>query len=54
MSFANIIFGVLGGLAVTLLVTYLWPPNRNRHIGALVGALLGFATAYLLMTQVEF
>lgn len=53
MSIANIILGGLGGLLVTVLVTSLWPRNRNRHVGAMVGALLGFVVAYFLMTRVE-
>ncbi|MFZ5817321.1 MAG: hypothetical protein ACOY93_18820 [Bacillota bacterium] len=53
MSIANIILGAVAGLVVTLLVTYLWPPKRNRHVGAIVGALIGFAVAALLMTQVD-
>ena len=53
MSTANIIVGGLGGLVVTVLVTYLWPRDKNRHAGAIVGALLGFVVAYVLMTRVE-
>lgn len=53
MNIANIIIGGLGGLVITMLVTYLWPKNRNRHLGAIVGALLGFAVAAFLITQVE-
>lgn len=53
MGIANIIIGAFGGLVVTLLTAYLWPAKRNRHMGAITGALLGFAVAYLLMTQVK-
>lgn len=53
MSIGSIIVGALAGLVVTLLVTYLWPAGKNRHLGAVTGALLGFGIAYLVMTQVK-
>lgn len=53
MSIGSIIVGALAGLVVTVLVTYLWPRGKNRHLGAIVGALLGFAIAYLVMTRVQ-
>jgi len=53
MTTGSIIVGALGGLIVTVLVVYLWPRGRNRHVGAVVAALLGFVVAALLMTQVQ-
>jgi hypothetical protein len=53
MSIGSIIVGALAGLIVTVLVTYLWPKGKNRHLGAITGALLGFGLAYLVMTQVQ-
>ncbi len=53
MSAGSIILGALGGLVITVLVMYLWPRSRNRHLGAMVAALLGFAVALVVMTQIE-
>lgn len=53
IGIGSIIVGAVAGLVVTVLVTYLWPKGKNRHLGALVGALLGFGLAYLIMTRVE-
>lgn len=53
MSIGSIIVGALAGLIVTVLITYLWPQGKNRHLGAVTGALVGFAVAYLVMTRVE-
>jgi len=53
ISVGSIVVGALCGLLVTVLVAYFWPRGRNRHVGALVGALLGFAVAYLVMTRVQ-
>ncbi len=53
MSTGSIIAGALAGLVVTVLVMYLWPRGRNRHVGALVAALLGFGAALVIMTQVK-
>jgi len=52
-SVGSIVVGALGGLLITVLVACLWPRGRNRHVGALVSALLGFAVAFLLMTQLQ-
>lgn len=53
MSIGSIIVGALAGLVVTVLITYLWPQGKNRHLGAIVGAVVGFAIAYLVMTRVQ-
>lgn len=53
MSIGSIIVGALAGLMVTVLITYLWPRGKNRHLGAITGALVGFAVAYLVMSRVE-
>lgn len=52
-NIGSIIVGALAGLVVTVLVAYLWPKGKNRHLGAVVGALLGFALAFLIMTRVQ-
>ncbi|MFO7274900.1 MAG: hypothetical protein LOD90_03850 [Symbiobacteriaceae bacterium] len=53
MSTGSIIAGVLAGLVVTVLVTFLWPRSRNRHLGAVLAALLGVAAAVVVMTQIR-
>lgn len=53
MSVGSILVGALAGLAVTVVVTYLWPRRINRHLGAITGALVGLAVAYVIMTQVD-
>jgi len=53
MSGLSIIVGALAGLIVTVLAVYLAPKAKNRHLVAMVGALIGFGIAYLVMTQVK-
>ena len=52
-NLGSIIVGALGGLIVTVVVMYLWPRGRNRHLGALLAAALGVAVAFVVMTQVR-
>lgn len=53
ISTGSILLGAAAGLIVTVLTTYLWPKGKNRHLGAITGALLGFGAAYLVMTRVQ-
>lgn len=47
---AALLIGILAGLAVTVLLMFLWPRRWPVHLRAVLAALAGFGVALLLST----
>lgn len=45
----GLVFGILGGLLVTVLMTMLWPRDKARVLRPLVTPIVGVAVALLAM-----
>lgn len=45
----GLVFGILGGLLVTVIMTMVWPKNKARFLRPLVTPIVGVAIALLAM-----